>query len=62
MYVLYYLLLITFFLYYYTSYAFLEWCTIRRDDCKRDFGPWFKSRKSLIFFFLADDGQKMVDN
>jgi len=35
----------------------VEW----RDDCKRDFGPWFKSRKSLISFFLMDDGQKMVD-
>ncbi len=31
------------------------------DDCKRDFGPWFKSRKSLISFFFKDDGQKLVD-
>ncbi len=29
---------------------------------KRDFGPWFKSRKSLINFFLMDDGQKRVTN
>jgi hypothetical protein len=29
------------------------------DDCKQDFGPWFKSQKLLIFF-LTDDGQKMV--
>jgi hypothetical protein len=29
--------------------------------CKRDFGPWFKSQKSLISFFFKDDGQKFVD-
>ncbi len=32
-----------------------------RDDCKQDFGPGFKSPKSLICFFFTDDGQKLVD-
>ena len=32
-----------------------------RRYCKGDFGPWFKSQKSLISFFLMDDRQKKVD-
>jgi hypothetical protein len=29
---------------------------------EQDFDPWFKSRKSLILFFLTDDGQKKGQN
>jgi hypothetical protein len=35
-----------------------EW----RDDCKRDFGPWFKSQKSLISFFWRTTDKKSLTN
>ena len=36
----------------------VEW----RDDCKWDFGPWFKSRKSQFFFWRTTDRKWLTNN